>query len=498
VLKLLIITHRYLGMLLALPMLTWCLSGFVMMWVAYPNLDADQRVQAQPALEFTSCCHVEALRTSSPDTVLQEFEIEMLADAPIIRLEMAGKPPALFDLARGAYVDSVDAATARKIGEAYQQTAQLSGEPDRPQALAVDQWTVGSEFNRDRPLYRVALNDAKGTTIYISSRTGKIVQLTTAAQRVANYFGAVTHWIYPTLLRHGHPALWNWIMVILAAAGSLLTLLGITLGVVRLPRTADGGRLFPWRGWQLWHHILGLVFGVLTLAWVFSGLLSLNPGDVLASDYGYDEKSDIAGRAPTMQNAIDAVERLAARQRGTPEPQADGLKQAASAALGGNLYVVTTSAAGKRRLDPATLASAPIVADEVRQAIARLAPHESLDITYLPRGDTYLSPEPRRRIGPTFRAISSKDGSRYYVDAISGDLVAKYDLSARRYRWWFDAPHRWDFGAAFRSGPLWAGIVTLLLLGVTLSVASGMVLGMRRLTKLSHSLPAIPDVPRMR
>jgi hypothetical protein len=31
-----------------------------------------------------------------------------------------------------------------------------------------------------------------------------------------------------------------------------------------------GGKLSPYRGWLYWHHMTGLVFGVLTLTWVFS------------------------------------------------------------------------------------------------------------------------------------------------------------------------------------------------------------------------------------
>jgi hypothetical protein len=35
----------------------------------------------------------------------------------------------------------------------------------------------------------------------------------------------------------------------------------------------------PYRGWKRWHTIIGLVFGVVTVTWAFSGLLSMGPFD---------------------------------------------------------------------------------------------------------------------------------------------------------------------------------------------------------------------------
>src|SRR5258708_3211407 len=63
-----------------------------------------------------------------------------------------------------------------------------------------DQWTVAGDFDDARPLFRYALDDAAGTEIYISSRSGKVVLATTRNERLANYAGSIAHWIYPTEL----------------------------------------------------------------------------------------------------------------------------------------------------------------------------------------------------------------------------------------------------------------------------------------------------------
>src|SRR6185295_17046280 len=33
----------------------------------------------------------------------------------------------------------------------------------------------------------------------------------------------------------------------------------------------------PYAGWMKWHHYAGLLFGVVTLTWTYSGLLSMGP-----------------------------------------------------------------------------------------------------------------------------------------------------------------------------------------------------------------------------
>jgi hypothetical protein len=56
-----------------------------------------------------------------------------------------------------------------------------------------DQWTVAGDFDRDRPLQRIALNDSAGTELYVSSRSGKVVLTTTRRERMANYAGSIAH-----------------------------------------------------------------------------------------------------------------------------------------------------------------------------------------------------------------------------------------------------------------------------------------------------------------
>ena len=139
-----------------------------------------------------------------------------------------------------------------------------------------DQWTVPNGFDRHRPLFRVALGDAAGTEVYVSSRTGEVVLDTTRSERGWNWVGSVLHWIYPTVLRSNW-ALWDRVVWYLSLLALIAALLGAVLGIVRIRRR--GGLIgSPYRGWHALHHIIGLVSTVFVLTWIFSGWLSMDHG----------------------------------------------------------------------------------------------------------------------------------------------------------------------------------------------------------------------------
>ena len=87
-------------------------------------------------------------------------------------------------------------------------TSGIEAARGRAERIDYDQWTVSGEFDRYRPLDRIALDDEAGTEAYLSSVTGAVVLSTTRKARVANYFGSIPHWIYPAPLRH-HASVWR-------------------------------------------------------------------------------------------------------------------------------------------------------------------------------------------------------------------------------------------------------------------------------------------------
>ena len=71
-------------------------------------------------------------------------------------------------------------------------------------------------------------------------------------------------------------------MVWSSLIGTVAALMGVVIAVwMYSPRKryrhAGVPTSIPYKGWKRWHTISGLLFGVVTTTWAFSGLLSMGP-----------------------------------------------------------------------------------------------------------------------------------------------------------------------------------------------------------------------------
>jgi hypothetical protein len=156
--------------------------------------------------------------------------------------------------------------------------------------VEVDQWTL--QQRSYAPLYKASVADERGTVLYVSGLTGEVVQDTRRSERFWNWLGAVPHWLYFTVLRQDG-ALWSQVVIWTSLLGTFLTLTGVYVGIRMYGR---GRRKSPFRGIALWHHWAGLIFGLVTLTWVFSGFASMQPWGWLESQGPGEELQAMAGR----------------------------------------------------------------------------------------------------------------------------------------------------------------------------------------------------------
>ena len=149
-----------------------------------------------------------------------------------------------------------------------------------PQLLGLidrDQWTVAGDFNSAAST--VSLQHwatPRAPKLYVSSISGRAVQITTADERFWNWLGAVPHWLYFTELRRHAGNLEPGGDSILRCSAAFSPASASILAYARSPRSrrAAGRRTSD----SIYGTTLpGLVFGVFTLTWVLSGLLSMNP-----------------------------------------------------------------------------------------------------------------------------------------------------------------------------------------------------------------------------
>jgi hypothetical protein len=471
----LLLAHRYLGIALGLLMLTWCLSGIVMMYVPYPRLSEERRLNGLSPISWAGC-YVPG-RALPNAGGFDNFHIEMLAGRPVLRSEGAGS----LDLITGAAIDGITAAQAAQVAGAF--AAPSGGVRGVPAAHAEarllatvrdDVWTVSGLTAAERPLYQFAISDEARTELYVSSVSGRAVQATSARQRFWSWFGAIPHWLYFARLRR-HVRLWSAVVVYTSLAGCFLTMTGIAIGLLQL--RVGGDRSSPHRGLRLWHHVAGLFFGLFTLTWVVSGLLSMNPWGLFESDGAWREQLRLRGPQPAAERVVAAVAALARA------PIASGAVSVGSAPLAGRIYFIIETAAGDRiRVDEQGLV-APLTRADVAQAARDLAAGIRVASNELLRTeDAYFFGHggAKARL-PVYRIVLGDEGStRYYVDPVSAEIEAKIDRNAKGYRWLHQGLHRLDMSSALRGRPAWDVLMIALLAGVFTVCATGTYLGFRR------------------
>ena len=163
----------------------------------------------------------------------------------------------------------------------------------------VDQWTLVQ--SRQLPLHKFRVNDERGTELYVSPRTGEVTMVTTRRGRALAWISTIPHFFYFAALRENQPV-WYQFVVWTSGLVCALAVLGLVLGVVQSFKQ-------KYTGAMKWHYVTGLVFGVFTATWAFSGLLSMEP-------FEWTNSRAARGQPQTSLPAADRPRQYAAMKPG--------------------------------------------------------------------------------------------------------------------------------------------------------------------------------------
>ncbi len=469
--------HRWMGVTLGLLMLAWCLTGVVMIWQPYPSTtlgDRDYRVEGLFPIRGPDAATLPDIPAAA---ALVSARIEMLAGRPVIAMgwrEGDEEGRGLYDLATGARIEQVSEADALEVASTYLARHRLTGKPAITRLMERDEFVVAGYFNAARPFYEIALNDPEGTVLYVSSRSGSVAQLTTASSRFWSWLGPIPHWLYFTELRRNTP-LWTQVIITTSLAGSFLTLLGLFVGARQFRRRqSTGRRASPYRGAKFWHHMTGLVFGVLVLTFVFSGFASMQPWGWLESGPKAGEAAErYAGEPITWAEAKPAFEaQVIALRTISRERSLVSFVQ-----LDGRPWFIWQGADGSRRRFNA--AGQPSLFDAAaREASARALGGEGAAVDVMTAGDDYYYPGASSSDLPVVR-VRAKDDTRFYLDPDTGAVRFIADDGAKGFRWWHMALHTFDV----MSSPVREIVIVLVMLGVSAVCGLGAWLGLKKLAR---------------
>jgi PepSY-associated TM region len=470
--KALVLLHRWLGVGFCLLFAMWFASGIVMHFVPFPSLTETERFAGLLPIDGVSVRHgpqeaVDASRIKDA----QRVRLMQRADGPVYLVTGASRPAAVHavDLS-GAPVTSEQ--VALEIAQAHARQRGIDATGAVVAGLAdYDQWSVPNGYDEYRPLYRVALSDAAGTELYVSSNTGEVVLGTTRYQRIWNYAGSVVHWIYPTALRSNWAA-WDKVVWTLSLIALVAAVTGVVLGILRL-RLAGGGIGSPFRGWHAWHHILGLFTATFVVTWIFSGWLSMDHGLLFSRGRLSDTETATIARTPDWNSVAGSARSVPASAREV-EWFAFGERVYRRERTGFDSQSV--SAIDPGRANPESRRPF-LTAEEVDAFVRRIAPNCTAPFV-VGAQDNY--PVAASIPGaPVYRSVCGDVW--FQVDGGTGRVMERLDASRRAYRWAYTALHTLDFPILSAHPRVRSMlIVVLCVIGFLFSV-TGAVIGWRRL-----------------
>jgi uncharacterized iron-regulated membrane protein len=487
--RLIYLIHRWTGVGASILMALWVVSGVVMLYVGYPKFMPSERLQALPALEQPACCVPleAALVHSRAPAAVQQIVLTSIAGRPQYRLKEGNGEFLVVDAATGSRAPAVDGALALASAQAF-----LPGvRADMEGQTHDDRWTHSGALDAHRPLFKVQMHDAAATLLYVSSTTGEVVMDAPRAQRYWNYVGAWLHWLY--MFRDGsRDPVWSWLVIVLSAVGTVSAVTGGFAGIWRwrFAGRYKSGAKTPYREFQMrWHHITGLVFGVLLITWIFSGLMSMNPLGI------FDPKGERPNQVAYRQGVPGAVRPGLTTAQALTRLHQDRFSPSEIEwrVLAGKPYLLARSASGSTRLITGDAGSLAVLdrwpSDQLASHGARLmkAPVASVqtldgyDAFYYQRQAASMYGAAERRL-PVLRLDFSDAGqTAVYLDPYSGDVALSVDRSQRVGRWLFNFLHSWDLPSFLHGARTRDAILILLSLGALAITVTGTVIGYRRL-----------------
>lgn len=469
--RLVILFHRWVGVVLCLMFAAWFATGAMMVFVAFPALpEAERAAHAEPI--------------APAQIALRPAEAAARLGAPgDLRLVSRAGQTAYVGARHGRAV-AVSAADGRALAPL---TARDAARTASAFALApvtsvstpfdYDQWIVHQQFDPLRPFYRVRLAGGEGLELYVSARTGEVVQRTRRLERAANWAGSVVHWVYYVPLRRSFAA-WDWTVWIIALIGLTSVAAGLTLGVRATLRMRGSARRSPspFRGLLRWHHVLGLAAGLFVFAWIGSGWLSMDHARLFSSGEAPDTAmSAYRGRDSAALGAAD----VAAAAEGANRVEFGRVNGCDVAAASGPNLRRTLAACpeGLRRgaVLPTDLISAGLTAAWPLARVGALTPV---------RGDSPLAKAEGLPDGVLQARVEDARPFTVFVHPASGKLLVVMDRSRVAYAWLYYMVHTYNY-PGLSDRPVLR--ITLLLIPLTLGFAfavTGVLVGFRRLSSL--------------
>jgi len=475
--NILIQIHNVSGTFLSLMFVIWFLSGFVLIYSGFPHASREERFKNLSCFTGEEFDSIQAPLSSFAGRV----ELEKMNSRPVYRVYTGRKSQQVYDAVRLTLIDSISQKEAIAIAEKFSGTKLVSAE----KLWKPDQWTPWSYYHPLLPLYKCYLNDKKHTCLYVSAKTGTIVQETTRESRWAARLGAIPHWIYFKSLRL-QTGLWLQVVAWISFFGILVSISGLTAGFIRLRKRKKSSKwteFSPYKKfWYKWHHITGFLFGFFVFTFVLSGFFSvadipkcLVPVHTKASAKKvWNQKTDVKQHATRslsdLWNAIESKKPIRKVVWKTVMNQACFWVYRDHYELPD---VYTLGAEGIFRKKEYAEA-------EIETWSKKAFPKTDFNLVQLHEYNAYYQKSGMwSRPLPVWQLnLHDADHTCMYIHPQTGELIKSYNNNGRWHRWLYRGLHTFDFPFLKQHEWLRKLLLLFLSLGGTVVSVSGLVLGL--------------------
>ena len=470
--------HQVTGIILGLMFLVWFFSGIVLIFAGFPHASREERfLHLKP---FTRA-DFEKIRPL-PDSIKGPVELEKQEECPVYRVSAGKKAQRVIDACTLHPIPRFTEASCKRVAESF------TGCPVNKTVKInqLDQWMPWSYYRPLLPIYKFRMDDNRHTVLYVSAKTGSIVQQTDRRSRWLARVGAIPHWIYFRSLRL-KVQLWNQVIIWVSSIGLLVCLSGIVAGFIRMnnrKKRKKTGSITPYKKfWYKWHHLAGLFFGVFIFTFLLSGLISVTG----VPNWGMPAHQDLSPRKtwektkkipPGKEHAMLTLWQSLKTKNGIRK-----LKRETSM---GNpawfiyyndyqvpeVYIVTGDTIFRQ---------GPYGLQQVSDRAAKLFSGTSYTISEQTRYDNYYQESGMANHPlPVYQLAWNNDNQdRIYIDPVTGHVARSYDKKSKIHRWLYQGLHKLNF--QFLKEHDWLRKTLLLLLscgGIVVSL-SGIALSLK-------------------
>lgn len=498
---LIILSHRYIGIPLSFMFVVWFLSAFVMIYAGgMPRITPEMRVEGAAPLDFAKVAVSPQQAVSIAGFSPVSATLKTVLGRPVYEFGDRDFGSTFVYADNGDVLADVDELDARQIASNFLEipASQFSfeGVIDK-----VDQWTLTSR--RQLPLYKFVAGDDLGTVAYVSGQNAQLTVYTTSQSRMLAWLGTIPHWLYFTALRTNQP-LWYDLVVWSSGIGCVLALFGLFLGVTqfRKVRPFNLSRSIPYRGWMRWHYILGVIFGVFTLTWAFSGMLSMEPfswsntqGLYVDRDVYREGELSVAAFPAFDEEQWSTVVDGDIKEiefswiQGQPYFSANysarsGLDNVKRERLHQPYYV--TNQAESNSVLIAASSFTVVEGFDVESLVSKLSSSVTdanvVNYELLAEYDNYYYSRNNQIPLPVLRVVFDDPAASWvYIDPKQSQVLTLVHKWSRIERWLYNGLHSLDFAFWYHKRPLWDIGVIILLLGGLISSGIGLAFGLKRL-----------------